>query len=650
MGGAPSSFLSQDTKQKHYEGTGTVSALHSEAGGPGPSIIHHEQQTMNYLPKVGETGTASTFNSNYEQPPFRQSGSVPTDQQRQEMDSCPKDTPLKILDESGAASTCASNYDTSVRPAMLIGLNRKINDALRNAAFIGNLEDVKKSLQEGAEINAIGMWSLDYTAMLAPHLKMLKMTGYSDCCINSSLLCFGLCCVSCCLTCLPCCLASYIQSQCCSTDSDSPLTAQFEQDSILAKVETFSETYRDILQEFNEEELKPEFLRLLDFQDACLAQGTLNNASALHYAAYSGAGAVVSFLIETSADVNLRNSRGQTAMDIAVSRVFPNIMHILLQSGVAEVDHNLLTWAKVHALAEVASILSSIATNTVEAEFLKQGRFYPMFVCKKEDFLAMQRLEKHEIALKNGIVVEIPSDAIVLFFSHRWLAGHKGCEGGPHPDTPQNFKFAAMCAILMYFPRTTHVWVDYVCVPQDNVDNQLLAINSLPYIVRQCSDFVVLQGVSGVTNNENEDEASFKVYNSRGWCRLECLSAAAPSSESEQGHHINTWMCDMSVHTVFPLELSKPSAYDPLANDAVFFEQADRGKIAPTVMSLADKFDSSTDGILQMKENAVKYLPKDLRLKYSTVKYRVDRVVDFTNPDDIDFTSYVGQVSEFFTH
>ena len=177
-----------------------------------------------------------------------------------------------------------------------------------------------------------------------------------------------------------------------------------------------------------------------------------------------------------------------------------------------------------------------------------------------------------------------------------------------------------MCEVIeRYFPQITHGWVDYTCVPQDSADKQLLAINSLPYIVRQCTEFVVLAGESGVLNRKNEDEASYDVYHSRGWCRLECLSAAAPPSENE--HRINTWLCNMNDHTVERFELSSnPSAHDPLAREAVYFDWNDKGKIAQTVMNLTEKFDSKTDGLSMVTRNAIQNLPADLKSKYSSMK------------------------------
>jgi len=343
----------------------------------------------------------------------------------------------------------------------------------------------------------------------------------------------------------------------------------------------------------------------------------------LGYAARKGFAEMAQVLLNANANTEARDKLCKlTPLGWAVLQGYPGVMLKLIEHG-AKVDSRLLKVAKKNALAEVASLLARIDGNIIEAEFLKQGRFFPVFVCTREDFLKMGRIKKHEIALQEDIVVQLPEGAVVLFFSQRWLAGQKNLEEepfgeGPHPDTAHNFKYAAMCqAILVHFPHITHVWLDYVCVPQlaENSEQQLFAINSLPYIVRQCSEFVVLKGVSGVKNRANKDEASYEVYNSRGWCRLECLSAAAPSSE--QKPPINTWICDMNEHTIIRLELSNPCDYDPLADNAVFFDEKDKKKIAQTVVNLTEIFVRDTEGLLQVKKNAIRYLPEDLKSKYS---------------------------------
>jgi len=271
---------------------------------------------------------------------------------------------------------------------------------------------------------------------------------------------------------------------------------------------------------------------------------------------------------------------------------------------------------KKRAFSGVASILARQAGKDVEADFLEKGRFRPVYVCTVKAFLSMPRLLKHEVAVRRGDVVELPVGAIVVFFSHRWLDGAKADEEGPHPDRADNYKLQAMKHSIEHnFPHATHLWVDYLCVPQlpENATDQLFSINSLPYIVRQCAEFVVLHGASGITNKKGEDEASYLVYSSRGWCRLECLSALTPFEEEER--EIKKWRLNMDTRTLEQPELfvgDDLSAFNPFSEAAVFFDCNDKYKIALMVYNLAKKLPHDSG----IAKSAASYFPNDLRKKF----------------------------------
>mmetsp|Transcript_5463 Transcript_5463/g.7182 ORF Transcript_5463/g.7182 Transcript_5463/m.7182 type:complete len:564 (-) Transcript_5463:363-2054(-) len=166
----------------------------------------------------------------------------------------------------------------------------------------------------------------------------------------------------------------------------------------------------------------------------------------------------------------------------------------------------------------------------------------------------------------------------IAFISHRWLTGN-------HPDDSLNSKLRHLQALAQKHPEWLYFWVDFFCVPQADVTKQQLAINSLPYYVNACGTFVTLCGEEG--------EATLSVYEGRGWCRLERLSALCPmrGCRRENYKDIPTKVCkkvlvaNKDKHTVEELSLESllenPDALDPM--NGTFFDNSDKIKIQPAV-------------------------------------------------------------------
>lgn len=335
--------------------------------------------------------------------------------------------------------------------------------------------------------------------------------------------------------------------------------------------------------------------------------------TALIFAAQKGYRDVVSILLEKNASPDLEFTAGGTALMDAAAFGYHSVCELLVNNGAKKGLLEALEKAKSNAQAEASSVIATALGDQNEAALLSQGCFYPIYVCRKADFLTLNRLIKHEEAVYCGLVVLL-SLAIgkILFFSHRWLCGSNK---PPHPDDTTNIKLRAMQKALTFqesFEDIEFIWVDYLCVPQENPDAQLLAINSLPYIVRQCNDFVTLIGVSGILDHNGMDEGSWNVYNSRGWCRLECLAASAPRSDGVQ---IKLWKCNMNVQEVEALVFTSSKDFNPF--QGTFFDDRDKNKIALMVYKLCERFGESFDEIIcHMKEEAIEYFPRDLQEKY----------------------------------
>jgi len=345
--------------------------------------------------------------------------------------------------------------------------------------------------------------------------------------------------------------------------------------------------------------------------------------TAIHTAARHGDVGMLRALVEIDgADINIRDKYGKTALHLAAKIGYVSVCEILVEhhADLTLEDHKketALAKAKKSAHSDVAAFLADKLGKKEEAKYLAEGRFHTVFVCEREIFLQLPRLIKCEVAIEKGIVRELRPDELInkriAFASHRWLRGFKTLDPSveqqqamersrdvirqlgyteeqapmePHPDDYQNQKIKGFQHALQLSELigVELVWMDYLCIPQVDLSAQLLAINTLSYTVRICSDFVVLLNENtGVKNFNHLDEGSWEVYNSRGWCRLECLSASAPKQSSEQ---IQKWKCSYSndVVEIEPLTFPSVSVFNPYEGEFAAFQ--DKNRIALMVYKL----------------------------------------------------------------
>lgn len=388
--------------------------------------------------------------------------------------------------------------------------------------------------------------------------------------------------------------------------------------------------------------------------------------TALMHAVYLGEEDLVHLLLNRGANTNLQNRHGFTALMEAAYYGYDSICKILVlhRADLTVKSHNAetaLARAKQSGHSDVAAFLAKEMGSEEEAMYLAAGRFHPVYVCERKIFLSLPRLIKCEAAIDRGMVRELlPSDLNkqIAFGSHRWLRGnltpnpagtqklimerarafmlqqHPGYADNeapiePHPDDYENpklkgFQKALQCDELI---DAELVWIDYLCIPQDNPSAQLLAINSLPYTVSICSDFVVLYnentGIKSV-NHQNLDEGSWEVYNARGWCRLECLSASA------SGEQIKKWKCSFSNGAVSleRLEFAGVSSFNPYEGE--FFCTSDKRRIALMVFKLgaclADTYIKSDD-LASLMQNAFDHMPnQEMKKRYKEDMKRYSQV------------------------
>jgi len=310
--------------------------------------------------------------------------------------------------------------------------------------------------------------------------------------------------------------------------------------------------------------------------------------------------------------IDLMDHTGETALMKAASLGRLSTCRILIQFGATVSFTNpqgktAFLLAKMGANFEVACDLVqkddtfSEARKDTEIRQLSQGCFRELWVCKKASFLLMVRLIDFEEAKEKGYIIVYPGNGKILFCSHRWLGS---LQTPAHPDNYDNIKQNAIMKAVETHPDFSDVefiWIDFTCVPQHNDLEQQLAINSLPFIVKQCSHFLVLSGESKVQNKQGKDEASLEVYKSRGWCRLECISA-------HLAQDLKRWVCNINTGVID--ELDKLGGVSDLADlnpfEGNFFEMEDRRKIAPMVFNLVHHLNAS-----EIKADAFKHLRLD---------------------------------------
>jgi len=327
-----------------------------------------------------------------------------------------------------------------------------------------------------------------------------------------------------------------------------------------------------------------EFISLLLQKGFQIDSQCKNGRTPLMEAAHKGRLSACELFVKLGASVLLKNTKGQTALVLAKMAASFDVACFLVQS-----DNNLSDEDKKN-----------------ETDILSKGCFCVIYVCKKDVFVSITRLMDFETAIQKGYIIPYPGQGNILFCSHRWLDGQGT---SPHPDNKDNIKLNAVKTVLKDdcdLLDVEFIWIDFMCVPQHNPDDQLLAINSLPYIVQKCSHFMVLQGTSGVLDKQGKDEASLEVYRSRGWCRLECLSASV-SPEMQR------WI--LSINTPYTKNILEHLGSDLNPFQGRFFDRNDRRKIAPAVFSM--HMGQCLEDRVGIKADAFRHLSLDAQRRHT---------------------------------
>jgi len=254
-----------------------------------------------------------------------------------------------------------------------------------------------------------------------------------------------------------------------------------------------------------------------------------------------------------------------------------------------------------------------IGKNAINIDFSPFG----FYVVPKEKILLLDRFIPHEQALEKKMLallansekfcewtvkhmdddkqaqeVKVARDEL-MFLSHRW----RGPQGVPHPDCDKDSKLKQVQNLLQKeeFQNVKFIWMDYLCVPQDkeNKEMQMRAIQSLPHYVKCCDHFVVLSCDESI-----HKEGTFDVYKSRGWCRLERLSAMIPVTNDLQQNIITTIKHHHTDGNEDKLDVLESSKIDPKEISPVHGNFFDRNDIFD-VISLFPTINEAIQNISQ---------------------------------------------------
>ena len=149
------------------------------------------------------------------------------------------------------------------------------------------------------------------------------------------------------------------------------------------------------------------------------------------------------------------------------------------------------------------------------------------YLVKFDTFLEMKRLRNHEYAREKGYLktidnyddlVELVSNEPVVFFSHQWLSWDD-----PDPDQLQYNEMVASCHALCKMKgfdiNDLYIFLDYLSIPQANMNMRLAAINTLGVFSSLAQYFVVVAPDS--VHKDTGKPVNKASYQRRGWCRLE---------------------------------------------------------------------------------------------------------------------------------
>jgi len=184
----------------------------------------------------------------------------------------------------------------------------------------------------------------------------------------------------------------------------------------------------------------------------------------------------------------------------------------------------------------------------------------------------------------------------IVFISHRWLS-----DG--HPDDKFNSKLRHLKRLLKG-SKWKYVWIDYLCCPQSNQAEQAKAINSLPHYVKCCDAMITLCG--------NEFKATLEVYKSRGWCRLEQLSALVPiagrTSNKENNEEFlaetRLFIANKNTNSFEVMTKLQEEYLNPLKG--VFYDPNDKARVSTCLKVLCEVFIESQYSDEKLRELGMK--------------------------------------------
>jgi len=167
---------------------------------------------------------------------------------------------------------------------------------------------------------------------------------------------------------------------------------------------------------------------------------------------------------------------------------------------------------------------------------------FPLTLVKANVFLQLETLVQYETLRDQHllVMVDTPSKAAkirrrggyIIFFSHQWLASsHPDPGGSQFKDMMHAVKELALQRMEL---ERIYIWVDYCSIPQHSVEQQQLAINSLPAYVAACSAFIIVATTE--KHRESHECCNFQSYATRFWCRLEVFCAAMTTMNYQLEH------------------------------------------------------------------------------------------------------------------
>jgi len=252
---------------------------------------------------------------------------------------------------------------------------------------------------------------------------------------------------------------------------------------------------------------------------------------------------------------------------------------------------------------------------------------FPFWVCCRKAILQMECIVPHEVALnQHGVLVQLVSTshhnrflhwhprgtsgfdrgvvidrAHIMFVSHRWL-----CLNFPDDDQHSKLNQIKNVLRLKKFHKVKYVWMDYLCVPQssEHTEQQLRAINSLPYYVRCCSVLVTLVGEEG--------EARLVVYANRGWCRLERFAAFTPVLSAEgESVQVQLFVHNKDTHELEACQYMHTTEAEANPLNGIFWAEQDKNKIAPSLIGMCVTIiEHSTDSSLKQIAESIIFKPE----------------------------------------